>query len=162
MKRFSPRPLAAAFAACVMLATLSARADDGITHAQPTLREEPLTIVTHRGRFRFNAEIAATPEQQEVGLMYRPALSADHGMLFEMGAPQEAAFWMEHCAHPLDMLFIQADGRILSIARQTKPFSLTPIDSGGPITAVLEIRGGRAAEIGAVPGDLVRHPYFHD
>lgn len=144
-----------------MLGAIPARADDGITHAQPTLHQETLQIVTHRGTFRFQAEIAVTSQEQDVGLMYRPVLARNHGMLFEMGAPQTASFWMEHCAHPLDMLFVQADGHILSIARQTKPFSLTPINSGGPITAVLELRGGRAAEIGAIPGDLVRHPYFH-
>jgi uncharacterized membrane protein (UPF0127 family) len=81
-------------------------------------------------------------------------------MLFELGGPQETTFWMEHCAHPLDMLFIAADGHIVSIARNTKPFSRAPIASGGPVTGVLEIRGGRAAEIGARPGDVVRHPYF--
>jgi uncharacterized membrane protein (UPF0127 family) len=152
----------AALAACLGLLAAPALADDPITHAQPQLRLEPLTIVTKRGAYRFQAEIADTPRSQEVGLMYRPVLAPDRAMLFEMGEPNVLAFWMEHCAHPLDMLFILPDGRILTIARMTKPFSRDPISSGGPVSAVLEIRGGRAAEIGAEPGDEVRHDYFRN
>ena len=154
-----------AFAAailCAVLAWVPARSADTIQRAQPVLHMEAVEIVTRTGDHRFRAEIADTSPRQEIGLMYRPVLPANRGMLFELGAPQEASFWMEHCAHPLDMLFIAADGRIRAIARNTKPFSRDPIASGGPVTAVLEIRGGRAAEIGARPGDLVRHPYFGD
>ncbi len=150
----------AALAACAALLAAPALADDDVTHAQPPLRTEPLTIVTKTGRHRFTVEIAETPREQEVGLMYRPTLRPDRGMLFEMGAPQTLAFWMEHCAHPLDMLFITADGRILTVARKTRPFSREPISSRAPVSAVLEIRGGRAAEIGAGPGDTVEASYF--
>lgn len=146
---------------CALVLGAPAVADD-ITHAQPTLRMEPLEIVTKTGAHRFLAEIADTAQSQQAGLMYRPVLPRDRGMLFEMGAPQETSFWMEHCAHPLDMLFIRADGHILSIARNTTPYSTKPIDSGGPITGVLELRGGRAAEIGAQPGDVVKQSYFGD
>lgn len=160
------RALAAAIAcaaiSCSLVATTPARAVDAVRHAQPLLHMETLEVVTRTGPHRFRAEIADTPASQEIGLMYRPVLARDRGMLFEMGAPQQTSFWMAHCAHPLDMLFITADGHIRSIARDTRPFSRSPIDSGGPVTGVLEIRGGRAAEIGAEPGDLVRHAYFGD
>lgn len=154
------RPLVAAAVVCVALSAGAAGAQDDIQHAQPLLRLEPLTIVTHHGAFRFRAEIADTPRSEEVGLMYRPPLPANRGMLFEMGPPQEADFWMKHCPTPLDMLFIDANGRIIKIARRTTPYSEAGIDSGGLITGVLELRGGRAAEIGAEVGDIVRHPYF--
>lgn len=149
--------------AALLLAIAPARAqeDGAITHAQPTLKVESLDIVTHTGVHHFRVEIAATSRQQEVGLMYRPAMEAEHGMLFEMGRPQQASFWMKNCPVPLDMLFIRADGRILRVANAA-PYSETPIPSGGAITGVLELRGGRAAEIDAVPGDVVLHPYFHD
>ena len=158
---FGRRALAAAIS-CAVLAALPARAEPPITHAQPLLHMETLEIVTRSGAHRFRAEIADTAPRQEIGLMYRPVLPANRGMLFEMGAPQETTFWMENTPHPLDILFIAADGRILTIARNTKPFSRASIPSGGPVTGVLEIRGGRAAEIGAQPGDRVRHPYFGD
>jgi uncharacterized membrane protein (UPF0127 family) len=91
--------------------------------------------------------------------MFRPVLAPDRGMLFEFKTPQEVYFWMKNCPHPLDMLFIEADGAILSIAN-APPNSTAPIPSGGKITGVLEIRGGRAVEIGAQPGDQVRNRFF--
>jgi uncharacterized membrane protein (UPF0127 family) len=152
----------AALVAYLALATSPAAAQNDIAHAQPPLRIEPLEVVTHSGVHRFRVEIAATPRQQEIGLMFRPRMAAGHGMLFELGRPQEAKFWMKNCPAPLDMLFIRADGRILSIAANTTPYSEQGIDSGGAVTGVLELRGGRAAEIDAEPGDRVRHRYFHD
>jgi hypothetical protein len=158
------RRLAAAVLACAALLAAPVWAEDSgadPTHAQPLLRMEPLEIVTSRGAYHFKVEIADTDRRQQVGLMYRPALPADRGMLFEFTRPQEVDFWMKHCPVPLDMLFIEADGTILSIARNTTPFSESGIDSGGVIVGVLELRGGRAAEIGANPGDQVRHRFFH-
>src|SRR5215472_13868955 len=132
---FGRRALAAAIT-CAVLAAAPARSE--ITHAQPLLHMETVEVVTRSGPHRFQAEIADTGPRQEIGLMYRPVLPADRGMLFELGGPRETTFWMEHCAHPLDMLFIGANGRIVTIARNTKPFSRAPIASRGPVTGVLE------------------------
>jgi len=155
------RRLAAAVLACAAtFAAPSLTAEPVITHAQPTLHMERLQVVTHRGTFAFQVEIAATQRQQAAGLMFRPALAPDRGMLFEFASPQPVGFWMKNCPHPLDMLFIEADGTILTIAN-AQPNSEQTIPSGGPITGVLEIRGGRAAEIDAEPGDAVLHRFFH-
>jgi uncharacterized membrane protein (UPF0127 family) len=162
----SHRPLSGLFAVLFLCAASfgfsPVRAQSVIAHAQPPLRTEPLQVTTGRGVFRFNVEIADTPRRQEIGMMYRPPLAADHGMLFEFARPQEVAFWMKNCPYPLDMLFIGADGRIISIVRNATPQSETPLPSGGPITGVLEIHGGRASQMGAEPGDLVRHKFFHN
>jgi uncharacterized membrane protein (UPF0127 family) len=157
---FRRRLAAVALACAALFAAPPSLAEPPITHAQPTLRMERLEVVTHRGAFAFQVEIAATPRQQNVGLMFRPALAASRGMLFEFKSPQQVSFWMENCPHPLDMLFIQADGTILSIAN-AQPMSRDTIPSGGPITGVLEISGSRAAGIEAEPGDVVRHRFFH-
>ncbi|MFI4935944.1 MAG: DUF192 domain-containing protein [Caulobacterales bacterium] len=158
---FVCRRLLFAVIACAALIAAPALAQP-ITHAQPTLRIETLKIVTHRGVFRFKVEIADTPRSEEIGMMFRPRLAPDKGMLFEQSAtPQDADYWMKNCPASLDILFIKADGTILTIARNTTPFSEAAILSGGPVTGVLEIRDGRAAEIGAAPGDLVQHPFFH-
>jgi uncharacterized membrane protein (UPF0127 family) len=158
--RFGPRALAAALSILAVAVAAPALAQP-ITHAQPLLKMEPLDIQTSKGVAHFKVEIADTSRTQEVGLMYRQALPADRGMLFEFNRPQSVSFWMEHCPVPLDMLFIEADGTILSIARNTQPESTTAIPSGGTITGVLELRGGRAAEIGANPGDQVKQRFFH-
>jgi uncharacterized membrane protein (UPF0127 family) len=114
----------------------------------------PLTIRSASGEHRFAAEVAATPEQQERGLMFRRELAPDHGMIFPYGPPQTVGFWMKNTLIPLDMLFIRADGTIARIATAT-PLSLDTVGSGEPVAAVLEIRGGRAAELGIRAGDRV-------
>jgi uncharacterized protein len=114
-----------------------------------------------RGRHVFRVEVARTAAEQARGLMFRTDIPADGGMLFapyppEGGGPRAAAFWMKNTPSPLDILYIRADGTIARIAENTVPFSETPIPSGEPVAAVLEINGGRAAELGIAEGDRVR------
>lgn len=115
----------------------------------------PLEINTDRGRHRFAVEAAITPQQQEKGLMFRKSLDADGGMLFPMTPPRTASFWMKDTLIPLDMIFIRTDGTIAFIAANVAPHSRTPVSAGVPVTAVLELRGGRAAELGISEGDSV-------
>jgi uncharacterized membrane protein (UPF0127 family) len=126
--------------------------------AKPGL--ETVTLVTAKGRTAFTVEIAATPAEQERGLMFRKSLAPDRGMLFIYKQPQPAAYWMRNTLIPLDILFIAPDGHVLSIARNARPLDETPIPSGGIISAVLEIAGGRAAQLGVLPGDQVLHRIF--
>lgn len=123
-------------------------------------RLEAVEVVTSRGRARFQVEIAATPAEQAKGLMFRKSLAPDRGMLFTYKRPQPAAFWMKNTLIPLDIIFIQPDGRILSIVRNARPHDETPLPSGGMILGVLEIAGGRAAQLGILPGDRVLHRIF--
>ena len=123
---------------------------------------EPLEIVTHDGRtLKFEVEFVDTDETRERGLMFRKSLAADAGMLFDFKTPQYVSFWMKNTLIPLDIIFIGKDGRIVNIARQAKPMDETPLPSAGPVRGVLEIKGGRAAELGIGPDDLVRHRIFH-
>lgn len=124
------------------------------------LRQEPLEIVTSSGRVKFVVEIADNDLTRTKGLMYRKALAPDRGMLFDFKSPRDVAFWMHNTYIPLDLIFIRRDGRVLSIARNANPMDDTPIPSGGPVLAVLEIPGGRAAQIGVLPGDRVLHRIF--
>jgi uncharacterized protein len=62
---------------------------------------------------------------------------------------------MKNTVIPLDMIFIRTDGSIARIAAETVPYSLTPVDSGEPVGAVLELAGGRAAQLGIAEGDHV-------
>jgi len=121
---------------------------------------ETVEIITSRGRPRFQVEIAATRAQQERGLMFRKSLAPDRGMLFIYRRPQPAAYWMKNTLIPLDILYIQPDGRILSIVRNARPHDETPLPSGGLVLGVLELAGGRAAQLGILPGDRVLHRIF--
>ena len=123
---------------------------------------ERLTVVTSSGEHAFWVEIADEEVERQRGLMFRPPLEDDRGMLFEWpgAAPREQSFWMRNTPSSLDILYIDPRGRIVSIASHATPFSETPIPSNGPANGVLELRAGRAHEIGAKPGDRVVHPYF--
>jgi uncharacterized membrane protein (UPF0127 family) len=124
------------------------------------LRTEPLEIVTSGGVRHFTVEIADTDATRESGLMFRKSMAPNKGMLFDFGSPQTVTFWMKNTLIPLDMIFIAKDGHVVSIARNAVPMSEALIPSGGPIVGVLELRGGRAAEIGVKPGDVVRDRIF--
>ncbi|WP_066687136.1 DUF192 domain-containing protein [Caulobacter sp. CCH9-E1] len=121
---------------------------------------ETVEVVTSRGRARFQVEIAATQAEQARGLMFRKSLAPDRGMLFTYKRPQPAAYWMKNTLIPLDIIYIQPDGRILSIVRNARPYDETPLPSGGLVLGVLEIAGGRAAQLGILPGDRVLHRIF--
>ncbi len=124
------------------------------------MKLEPLEVVTHQGVRHFTVEVAETPPQQQRGLMFRKHLGPARGMLFDFHTPQTVSFWMKNTFIPLDIIFIGADGRISAIAADAKPLSEDLIPSGGPILAVLELRGGRAGEIGAKVGDAVHERMF--
>ena len=121
---------------------------------------EVLEVVTQQGRTRFFVEIADTDAKRERGLMFRKEVPPDRGMLFDFKTPRDVAFWMKNTLVPLDIIYIQPDGVVLSIARNTTPLSEAPIPSGGPVVGVLELAGGRAAQIGLLPGDRIEHRIF--
>jgi len=112
-----------------------------------------LIVEGRGGRHVFTVEMARTEAQQEQGLMNRRALAPDAGMLFPFDPPRPASFWMRNTLIPLDMIFIRPDGTIARIAANTVPLSETPIAVPEPMTAVLEIAGGRAAQLGIHEGD---------
>lgn len=116
-----------------------------------------LTIRSTTGDRLFTVQVAATLEQQEHGLMFFRSLPADQGMIFPYDPPQDISFWMKDTLIPLDMLFIRADGTIARIVT-AKPLDETAVPAGEPVAAVLEIRGGRAAELGIRVGDHVEWP----
>ena len=131
------------------------------TGPQPRLPTEPLVIVTRGGtRHRFTVEMAIQPDQQMVGLMFRPEVKPDEGMLFDWGAPRESSMWMRNTITSLDMLFIRADGRINRIAERTVPLSLAAIDSRGAVRATLEVAAGTAERLDIRIGDLVEQRIF--
>jgi hypothetical protein len=147
--------VAIAFAAALAFAAAA-------TLVTPALADplEDLTISTQTGDHAFSVEIAATPETRERGLMDRRFMPMDRGMLFEFERDGSVAFWMKNTDIPLDMVFIARNGRVTRIFDRAEPFSETPIPSGGPCAAVLELNGGVAAQIGLKTGDVVRHPFF--
>lgn len=121
---------------------------------------ELLTIDTRAGPKTFKIEVARTPEQQALGLMFRTKLPDDEGMLFPHDDAREVTMWMRNTFIALDMVFIRADGEIHRIEANTEPMSERVIASNGPVGGVLEIAGGAASRLGIAPGDRVHHQQF--
>ena len=119
-----------------------------------------LTISSDRGNFVFTVEVANTWMQRRQGLQNRRTLARDAGMLFDFRKPQMVSMWMKDTFLSLDMIFIDADGIIFSIAENTEPLSLDAVGSGAPVLAVLEVNAGTVARLGIRPGDRVHHPMF--
>ena len=124
--------------------------------------DEPLTGPAAQlvGELLVGGVHAAPLAEQQRGLMFRTGIPADGGMLFAPypaggGGPKEASFWMKDTPSPLDIIFIRTDGTIAHIAENTVPFSEAQVKSGEPVAAVLEINGGRSAELGISVGDKV-------
>lgn len=122
--------------------------------------KEVITIETFKGRFPVTAELALTPAVQQRGLMFRESLPEEHGMLFIFDETREIKMWMKNTLIPLDMIFLDKTGKVVSLTENTTPESLATISSGQPARAVLELNAGAATRYGIKPGDYIRSDYF--
>ncbi|MBA3053590.1 MAG: DUF192 domain-containing protein [Sphingomonadales bacterium] len=121
-------------------------------HPVSNLAVIPLSVGPHK----FAVEVAASRAEQARGLMFRTQIGPDEGMIFPFDPPRPASFWMRNTVIPLDIIFIGPDRRVLNIAADAIPYDETPLSSLGQAAAVLELNGGRAAQLGIKPGDLVQ------
>lgn len=108
---------------------------------------------TKNGEHPVMVELALTPKDREVGLMNRSEMPADQGMLFRFDETRNVAMWMKNTLIPLDMLFIDDAGKVVTIKTNAQPLSLDVIPSGQPVRYVLELNGGAAARYGVAIGD---------
>ena len=123
--------------------------------AQP-LEHAALPVQTAAGQHvEFQVEIADTPDKRHQGLMSRRALAGDAGMLFIFGEVKPVSMWMEGTLLPLDMLFIDDNGRVVRIVPSTTPESTELIPSGEPVRAVLEVNAGVCRRRGIRVGDQI-------
>jgi uncharacterized protein len=125
------------------------------THPVSGLALITVTVTSANGEHRFRTELASTRFEQAKGLMFRTAMGEDEAMLFPLEPPRPADFWMKNTVIPLDIVFIGRNRRILNIAANTVPYSEDAILSDGAAAAVLELVGGRAAQLGIAAGDKV-------
>jgi uncharacterized membrane protein (UPF0127 family) len=135
--------------------TAAASLQNELPQSEAGLNQVALSVQTSDATHAFIVEVAETPAQQAQGLMFRTRLAPDRGMIFPFPVDRVASFWMKNTVIPLDIIFVRRDGTIESIAANTIPYSLAPVSSNEPVATVLEIAGGRAAELGIGPGDRV-------
>ncbi len=167
---FKVKPVVAALIVALMTSACTAQtggAASKITDAQCVagkelglsdagLKQVQLCIQSGTKMHSYTTEVANTSQEQAQGLMFRKSLADNAGMVFPFPEPKPASFWMKNTVIPLDIIFIRADGSIESIAAGTTPYSETPVASGEPVKAVLELRGGLTKELGIKADDKVR------
>jgi len=101
---------------------------------------------------RFDIEIAHDEDQRQQGLMFRKSMADTQGMLFVFDEEEEQSFWMHNTYIPLDIVYIDEDGVVVSIQKNCKILNDTPLPSGKPAQYVVEIKGGLSDKIGLAPG----------
>lgn len=105
----------------------------------------------------FNLEVARTEAQQEKGLMKRDSMEPDHGMIFVFPQELVRSFWMKNTRFPLDILFLDSAGRVVSI-HQMRAYDETNTSSDLPARYAIELNKGAAAATGAKAGDILQIP----
>jgi uncharacterized membrane protein (UPF0127 family) len=161
-----PRPVLHAFAIASLLAPTACNAD---TAAAPATDTAPATRPADPPPIRFDSlaliikgkehtlEVAVTEAQHQRGLMYRDSMAHDHGMLFVFDSPRTLKFWMRNTRIPLDMIFLDRDGRVVDVLH-AKPLDETSIGPDAPTQFVIELNANAADKLGLKKGDRIDLP----
>lgn len=144
---------------CVNPTSVVSQSNSDVTSKESTSSGQMLPIGAKMmvGKEIIELEIAETPQQQAMGLMYRKFLADNRGMLFPFQEARMTQFWMKNCFISLDMIFV-LNGTIQAISPDSPPCQSEPCPTYGPSTfvdEVIELRGGRAAELGLKKGDKI-------
>jgi uncharacterized membrane protein (UPF0127 family) len=134
---------------CVLLSSCSS----GPATTQSSLPTVPVKI----GSRTFTLEIAADEYTRERGLMERDSMPADHGMIFVFSSDTTEGFWMKNTHIPLDILFVDAGGKVVSV-HTMKPFDMHTTESDGTYRYAIELNAGAAADAGVKAGDTLSIP----
>lgn len=118
----------------------------------------PVTTLTG-GLYNIKAEVARTPQEHAIGLMWRTSMGANEGMLFIFPDKNRQCFWMKNTLIPLDIAFVEDDGRIVNLDGM-QPRTETPHCSAQPVRYVLEMNKGWFAKRGLKAGDRLGGPPF--
>ena len=141
----------------ILLSTVAIAQEGAETVVVETDYSSPLKVMSGETEHAFLVELATTQEDIRMGMMHRPEMAADVGMLFVRAQRSLDGFWMRNTLVSLDILFIGDNGEIMSIAHNAVPLSERNISPGTPVKYILEIKGGQAEILGIQPGDTVMH-----
>lgn len=109
------------------------------------------------GRKTYTLEIARTEAERNKGLMERDSMPDDHGMIFLFREAREQSFWMKHTRIPLDIVYVGADGKVVSV-HHMDPYKLDSVPSDGPAQFAIELNAGQAAVAEVRAGHTVDVP----
>lgn len=118
----------------------------------------PITAQVEMAGETFHLEVAESDQQLALGLMYRPTLPDNRGMLFSFESPIRPSFWMSNVPVPLDIVFIRR-GRVKAVMTNVPPCETNHCPTYSPgkvVDQVIELKAGRVHEIGLQIGDLAK------
>lgn len=125
---------------------------------QPTLPMGKVELeIPNRQLMTLKVEVASTPQQQQMGLMFREKMADDTGMLFVFPRSRHQSFWMHNTLLPLDMFFIDSNWQVVGVAENAEPLTDDPREVEGDSQYVLEVNAGFAKAHGFGPGTKVRY-----
>lgn len=117
----------------------------------------PIGADLRAGGETIGLEMARSASEQQIGLMWRADLPTDRGMLFVVSPARTMSIWMKDTLIPLDLVFVR-EGTVTNVHAQVPPCSSTPCStyaSKGAVDSVIELRSGRAAELGITAGSTI-------
>ena len=124
------------------------------THAQDGPQKLPAITLT-AGMHLIQAEVAGNSEQRSIGLMHRPKMGTNEGMLFVFESESAQCFWMKNTLLPLSIAFVDADGSVVNI-EDMAPQTLNGHCSKKPVRFALEMNLGWFAKRGIKPGSRIQ------
>lgn len=137
--------------ACLLITALSAAVASSGAVAQDSPQTNLPRTTLSAGMHRIDAQLALTPEQRQIGLMFRPEMPQTEGMLFVFEEPGVQCFWMKNTLLPLTAAFVADDGTIVNLV-DMKPQTLDSHCSTKPVRFVLEMNQGWFARKGLKAG----------
>jgi uncharacterized membrane protein (UPF0127 family) len=140
-----------------LLATSLAASLGAQAQGSPQMNLERVKLAA--GMYRIDLQVAATPEQREIGLMFRKEMPQYEGMIFVFDRPAGQCFWMKNTLLPLSAAFLADDGTIVNI-EDMKPLTLDSHCSAQPVRYVLEMNKGWFAKKGIKAGSKLQGPLF--
>ena len=141
------------FVSCLVLFALAGLSS---CEAKPPHAEIQFTNSDGTSSPTIEAELALSRSEQQLGLMYRKTLPENDGMLFVFAEEKPRSFWMKNTYLELDIIFLDKDLKVVSIAEKAVPLTETPRASTGPAQYVLEVAGGRSKAWGIAAGSRAR------
>lgn len=141
----------------VLLGLLIIQPQIGCQNSAPRFNPGLRTVKVPVGNRTFRLEVANTNASRQTGLMHRDSMGADQGMIFVFPYEDDLAFYMRNTKIPLDILYLDAGGKVVSI-HAMKPFDETSIWSAKPAKYAIELNQGMAGKTGVKVGDVVAIP----
>lgn len=114
-----------------------------------------LSTATDSIKANFEIEIAETEYETQTGLMYRPSMQQNRGMLFIFPDVNFRSFYMKNTEFPLDIIYIDEGKKIVSFQKNARPYDESSLPSDAPAKYVLEVNAGLSDQLGLQIGDSI-------